>query len=328
MTSKPCSLAFITSAYNEELNIEEFYNRCHCIYKDIQSKYSSTFNISFSLVVADNGSTDGTLLKIQQIINRDSRVICLANSINYGVEPSVANLLSQSKCYDIVILLCSDLQDPPELAMQMVSFLLDNPSYNSVLATKQKSKSSSILSILRPFYYNLLDFSSRRSTTPTGYHGFGCYRQVVILQAVALLKSTNKTVRQCLSDSSTSRKILSYTQHKRLHGNSSYHGIGYLVEAGKALLGGDALISRLSLLLSAASFLLVVFTALALLINFLKGTSGYSGGIPTLMAIILTCFTLQMMMFFLISRQIEIHVSSTRRTPVRFSKIVGNTTSE
>jgi len=41
------------------------------------------------------------------------------------------------------------------------------------------------------------------------------------------------------------------------------------------------------------------------LVNFLRGTSGYGGGVLTLMGLMVISFAVQMLMFAVLSRQIE-----------------------
>ena len=58
--------------------------------------------------------------------------------------------------------------------------------------------------------------------------------------------------------------------------------------------------------------------AFLLLTNFLRGTSGYSGGIPTVMGLVLLSFAVQMLMFAVLSRQIEALRMGGFRPKVRF----------
>jgi hypothetical protein len=77
----------------------------------------------------------------------------------------------------------------------------------------------------------------------------------------------------------------------------------------------------LALLIGSAGMLIGVIAALLLVFNFLRGDSGYSGGIPTVMALVLLSFTLQMLMFGLLSRQIEALRMGGFRPKVYFRKM-------
>ena len=63
----------------------------------------------------------------------------LTNRSNYGPEASAVNALEQAQHCDLIVLLCSDLQDPPEIATSMVRTLLQRPEMDAVLAVKKRS---------------------------------------------------------------------------------------------------------------------------------------------------------------------------------------------
>ena len=100
-----------------------------------------------------------------------------------------------------------------------------------------------MLGIGRRIYYMILGYSSRLTVVPRGFHGFGCYRQAVLEEAlrygtVPISTSANACQASFLVD---------YVQAERLRGLSSYRGLGYWPEALSALASGDAAASRLAL---------------------------------------------------------------------------------
>jgi len=121
-------------------------------------------------------------------------------------------------------------------------------------------------------------------------------------------------VRQCLANASQAPLLIHYEQAERLHGVSSYKGWGYWPEALRALLSGDAAASRLALTIGSAGLAAAVLVGLFLMVNILRGTSGYGGGVPTVMGLVLISFAVQMLMFAVLSRQIEaLRVGGFRR---------------
>ena len=140
---------------------------------------------------------------------------------------------------------------------------------------------------------------------PSGFHGFGCYRQAVTEEATRFWNYTDPNVRQCLANACHSPMLLDYQLEDRWSGKSSYRDWGYWQEALRALVSGDAAPSRLALAIGSGCLLLTVLVGLLLLVNFLRGTSGYSGGVLTLMGLMVISFAVQMLMFAVLSRQIE-----------------------
>lgn len=299
------TLAFVSSAFNEEENLEELHRRCRAAHAALRREVADRVDLDFRFLVADNGSTDGSLAVLEALRRRDPAVVVLANRMNYGAEASGGNLIDQARAYDLTVLLCSDLQDPPELAITMMRTLLERPDLDAVLAVKKRSAGGPLLRLARRFFYQVLGVSSRRLVVPNGFHGFGCYRQAVLEEATRYWKATDLSVRQCLVNACQAPLLLDYSQADRLRGESSYHGWGYWPEALRTLMAGDAAASRLALLIGSGGLLLSLLVGLLLLANFLRGTSGYGGGVPTVMGLVLLSFAVQMLMFALLSRQIE-----------------------
>ena len=299
------SLAFVSSAYNEEKNLEVLYQRCRGAHNTLLSKYGQIVEISFRFIVADNASEDDSIEVMKRLCKEDTSVSLLINHKNYGPEASVAGALRVARGCDLIVLLCSDLQDPPELAITMAKNLLMQPSYDAVLAVKERSAGSNMLRLARRCYYRVLGYSTRLQKVPSGFHGFGCYRREVVADALRYWEKTDLNLRQCLANACNSPLKIRYQQADRVHGVSSYRGWGYWSEALRSLAAGDASASRLALLIGSGGVLIGVIAALLVVFNFLRGDSGYSGGIPTVMALVLVSFTLQMLMFGLLSRQIE-----------------------
>jgi glycosyltransferase involved in cell wall biosynthesis len=191
-------LAFVSSAFNEEENLEELYRRCRAVHAQLAREFADRCDLRFCMLVADNGSEDGSLAVLEKLIQQDPAVVVLANRMNYGAEASAGNLIDQARAYDLVVCLCSDLQDPPEIATTMVRTLLERPDLDAVLAVKQRSQGGPLLRLARRTYYKALGLSSRRPMVPSGFHGFGCYRQAVLEEATRFWNSTDLNVRQCL----------------------------------------------------------------------------------------------------------------------------------
>jgi hypothetical protein len=157
------------------------------------------------------------------------------------------NALSQAENCDLVVMLCSDLQDPPEMVVSLGRILLEKPEHDAVLAVQKQSTGSLLLRMARRTYYMILGYSSRLTVVPSGLHGFGCYRQAVLEEALRYWNSTDLNFRKCLANACQAPLLVDYVQAERLRDLSSYRGLGYWPEALSALASGDAAASRLAL---------------------------------------------------------------------------------
>lgn len=314
------SIAFVSSAFNEEGNLQELYKRSKAT-AEIVGEIAKGGKIGFCFVVADNHSTDKSEVILRDLARRDSRIVGILNQRNYGAEPSAMNALRIACNNDYVVLLCSDLQDPPELCIEMMEVLLNSPEIDAVLGIKTRSSGNRALRTARKIYYRILGYTSRLQTVPQGFHGFGCYRRKVIEDAIMYWEHTDLSLRQCLVNATVSPAYVGYVQEERICGKSSYGKFGYWLEALRSLASSDAASSRLALSIGASGLVIAALLSILICLNLMTGVSGYSGGVPTVMALVLFSLAVQMLMFSLISRQIESIRSGGFRANVRFTML-------
>lgn len=297
------------------------YQRCLASFEKLASNNPQR-RLCFEWILVDNCSSDNTASVIRDLMTHDPRVKGIRNRRNYGPEPSFMQGLSLAKKADIVILLCADLQDPPEIAADMLEKLIDRETdYDAVIACKVKSSGNAMVRLLRKAYYKLLGFSNRDSTVLPGYHGFGCYKVEVVSRALRLWQTSPMNMRGCFSSSIFAPLEYLYEQPDRLHGTSSYSLRAYFSEASQAISAGKSLASRTSMRLGLAAFTLSMILAFLILINYSSGRSGYAPGIPSLVVIIVLSSSFQFIMLSLVSRQIEQGLNQPMRPKVKFTKL-------
>ena len=101
------TINIITSAFNEEECLPEYFERTIKILEQEKS-------YSWQILAMDNGSIDGTWSIIQEFANRDSRIIGFQMSRNFNLDAAFTCGLDNSES-DLVVIMASDLQDPPEV---------------------------------------------------------------------------------------------------------------------------------------------------------------------------------------------------------------------
>jgi polyisoprenyl-phosphate glycosyltransferase len=99
----------VAPVYNEDATIEEFYARV-CGALDA---------LPFELVLVDDGSTDGTPMKLEALAASDPRVRVVYLSRNFGHQTALTAGLDHARG-DAVVMLDADLQDPPEVITTML----------------------------------------------------------------------------------------------------------------------------------------------------------------------------------------------------------------
>lgn len=147
-------LSVIVPCYNEEENVLPFYEEL--------TKSDSFFKekeINTEILYIDDGSTDRTVEEIRKLREKDERVHLVSFSRNFGKEAAIYAGLEHSKG-DYVVLMDADLQDPPSLLPEMISWL--EQGYDSV-ATRRVSRKGEppIRSLFARMFYKLMKKISR-----------------------------------------------------------------------------------------------------------------------------------------------------------------------
>ena len=158
----------MTPCFNEAENIDELYERIADVMKELPYPYEHIF--------IDNASTDGTVTKLRDLAAMDKHVKVIINARNFGHIRSPYYGLLQAKG-DAVIVLASDLQDPPERISEFIQKW--ECGFKVVIGVKTKSNESGLLYFLRTVYYRILRKLSDVELIEH-YTGFGLYDQQVI----------------------------------------------------------------------------------------------------------------------------------------------------
>lgn len=103
--------SIIVPAYNEELVIEESYRRLTAVMESTGSAYE--------LIFINDGSRDKTPELLNDLADKDARVKVLHFSRNFGHQTAVSAGMDYAKGQAVVII-DADLQDPPEVILQMI----------------------------------------------------------------------------------------------------------------------------------------------------------------------------------------------------------------
>ena len=105
-------ISIVTPAYNEQDNIDELTRR-------LAEMAAENSAYDFEIIVVENGSSDATYDRLLEARKRDPRVKIVRLSRNFGADGGVtAGLASASG--DAAVIMCADLQDPPELITQFI----------------------------------------------------------------------------------------------------------------------------------------------------------------------------------------------------------------
>ena len=142
-------LSVVIPCFNEELNVGPLQEVC---VKAFEGKVES-----YELIFVNDGSRDGTWKALKALYERHLCPVKLVNlSRNFGKESAMYAGL-QKACGDYVTLLDADLQQSPDIVMEMVEFLDLNPDFDSVAAYQETRSEGKFTSWCKKTFYRLMD---------------------------------------------------------------------------------------------------------------------------------------------------------------------------
>jgi glycosyltransferase involved in cell wall biosynthesis len=200
-------ISVVSPCYNEEGNVEALTDR-------VRELFAGLPQYRYEHIIIDNHSNDNTVEILRGIAARDPNVKIIINSRNFGHlrSPQHALLSAQG---DAVVVLLSDLQDPPEL---IADFLREwEAGYPIVVAIKSTSDENGLMYKIRSAYYKTV---ARLTDVNVLEHftGFGLYDRTVINILREDFRDPYPYFRGQIAEIGLSQKIIHYNQKRRTRG--------------------------------------------------------------------------------------------------------------
>lgn len=176
-------LSAIVPCYNEEENVPFFYEefiKNEAFFKEKE--------INWELIYVDDGSKDGTAAEAKKLHEKDERVHLLSFSRNFGKEAAIYAGLNRAEG-DYVVIMDSDLQDPPSLLPEMISYM--EQGYDSVATRRVNRKGEPpVRSFFARLFYRLM----RKISKTEIMDGARDYRMMTrqMVEAILEMKEYNR----------------------------------------------------------------------------------------------------------------------------------------
>lgn len=142
-------LSLVVPCYNEEDNVEDFYN---------QTVYAFDSKIKdFEIVFVDDGSSDKTLERLHSLFDKDkSRVQVLSFSRNFGKEAAIYAGLKNARG-DYACIIDADLQQRPEVVVEMMNVIKEDNTVDCVTAYQAERKENKFMSAVKSSFYKIIN---------------------------------------------------------------------------------------------------------------------------------------------------------------------------
>ncbi|HFU4055069.1 TPA: glycosyltransferase family 2 protein [Streptococcus suis] len=205
-------ISVIVPCYNEEEAIPYFYDAMETVRKDMGDR--------FEYIFVNDGSKDGTLKVLRQLAGQDQAVRYLSFSRNFGKEAALYAGL-QAATGDLVTVMDVDLQDPPEMLIEMKAMLDANADLDCV-GTRRVSRDGEppIRSFFAKLFYKLMNKISQVEVVD-GARDFRLMRRHMV-DAILSVSEYNRFSKGIFAWVGFETEYLPYKNVERVAGETSW----------------------------------------------------------------------------------------------------------
>ena len=245
------AISIVIPIYNEQEGIPELYNRLRESVEKISSDYEMIF--------VNDGSKDNSLAELIRLSQQDSRVFYIQFSRNFGHQIAVTAGLDRCKGQSVVII-DGDLQDPPELIVDLYNKYKEG--FDVVYAARRKRKGEGLFKkITAKLFYRIM----KRITSIDIPLDTGDFR-LMDQKVVAYLKQMpeqNKFLRGQIAWPGFRQTQVLFERDERKHGKSGYPLSKMLRFALDGITSFSdkplEMVSRLGFFVSLVSFIVILY---------------------------------------------------------------------
>lgn len=205
-------ISVIVPCFNEEEAIPYFYEAMEKVRKEMGEK--------FEYIFVNDGSKDGTLKVLRQLSGQDQAVRYLSFSRNFGKEAALFAGL-QAAQGDLITVMDVDLQDPPEMLVEMKAMLETNADLDCV-GTRRVSRDGEppIRSFFAKLFYKLMNKISQVEVVD-GARDFRLMRRHMV-DAILSVSEYNRFSKGIFAWVGFETEYLPYKNVERVAGETSW----------------------------------------------------------------------------------------------------------
>ena len=204
-------ISLVVPVFNEAEVIPEFYRRA-------TEALRSLPGLDYELIFVDDGSHDSSFAQLQGFAGGDPHVRVLKFSRNFGHQIAITAGIDHAKG-DCIVVIDSDLQDPPELVVEMVAKWREG--FDVVYAVREDRKGEGRLKLwTASLFYRLLE-SIVKIEIPVDVGDFRLMSRRAANE-FARLREKDRFVRGLVSWLGFKQTGVKYTRSERFAGDTKY----------------------------------------------------------------------------------------------------------
>lgn len=305
-SSRPV-VSVVAPAYNEDAVLPEFHRRLTAVFDSLDCE--------LEVVYVNDGSRDNTIAVLRALHAQDPRITVVDLSRNFGKEIAMTAGFDHA-CGDAVVVIDTDLQDPPELIPDMIRLWRDGHDVVYAQRTAREGESWFKKATASAFYRLIQRVSRVRIPQDTGDYRLMSRRAV---DALLQLREQHRFMKGLFAWVGFPSVALPYRRDPRFAGETKWN---YWKLWNFALEGITSfstvplkLASYLGLLISVSAFIyagIIVYKTLA----YGEPVQGY----PSLMVVVLLLGGIQLASLGIIGEYLGRMFNETKQRPLYFTQ--------
>lgn len=305
-------ISVIVPCYNEQEALPFFYEAIG----KIAGKMKQEYNVDYEFVFVDDGSRDRTLEILRDFAKKDERVKYISFSRNFGKESAIYAGL-EHVTGDYISMMDADLQDPPELLMEMYQEIKKD-EYDCIGTRRVTRKGEPpIRSFFAHCFYKLMNKISKAEIVDGARDFRLMTRQMV--NAILDVKEYNRFSKGIFGWVGFKTKWLEYENIERVAGNTKWSFWKLFLYS----LDGIVAFSTVPLSVASAFGMLFLFIAFIMIVFIIAKTLIFGdpvAGYPSMMCVMFFIGGIQLFSIGVLGQYLSKTYLETKNRPIYIIK--------
>ena len=301
-------LSLVVPCYNEEGNVTRFYTETRRVFEGKVENYE--------IIFVDDGSSDGTLREIESLHKSHSTVRGISFSRNFGKEAAMLAGLKAARG-DLVCIIDADLQQRPEIVLDMIKEMDADESLDCVAAYQKKRNEGRFISFLKSSFYKLINKMSDVRFV-NGASDFRLMKRQMV-NAIISLTEYHRFTKGIFGYVGFNTKFIPITHEKREIGKTKWGLIKLFKYAIHGILAFTTAPLKIPTIAGGISICLAFIGLVVTLFSDISALANLSSG-PTILLITLLLGGVQLVALGILCEYIAKMYGETKKRPIYFVK--------
>lgn len=302
-------LSLVVPCFNEAENVS--------LFQEAVLQAFSGCGYDFEIIFIDDGSHDATLHNLKKLYKaQQCPVKIISFSRNYGKEAGLYAGL-QYASGDYISLIDADLQQRPEIVLDMVQYLEAHSECDVVAAYQENRREGKILSFFKKSFYRIINRLSDVTLQPEA-SDFRTFRRCV-RDSILSLGEYHRFSKGIFAWVGFSTHFIPYTACARAHGQTKWSFRKLLNYAIEGIIGYSTAPLRLATYLGGLSaFAAIIYLIWVILEKLIRGID--VPGYATIIVLLLFFSSVQLFCIGIIGEYVGRTFEQTKNRPVYIAK--------